>query len=287
MNIAVFADLHGRILLAFKIVARYQRETGQRIDLILQCGDVGVFPHLAGLDKGTRHHAAEDETELGFAKYFVAPQPEAEAVLAEVDCNVVCVRGNHEDHAYLDGLEQASRHACFPVDCYRRIRVLRTGIPYRASHNGQAINIVGIGRVGLPANMDRFRQPQHIQPHEIRRIENLDDLGIDVLLTHDGRLGFAKPGRGMEEIGLVLDLHRPRYHFHGHTGKPVERRVDTNGVTTVCKPSDFVWEGVGRNLRMAPGCLAVLTWNGADNHHLEVINARWLREYTPRTWRHL
>jgi hypothetical protein len=33
---AIFADLHGRILLAFKLVDHYQRETGQRMDLILQ-----------------------------------------------------------------------------------------------------------------------------------------------------------------------------------------------------------------------------------------------------------
>jgi hypothetical protein len=35
MNIAVLADVHGRILLAFKIIERYQQETGERIDLIL------------------------------------------------------------------------------------------------------------------------------------------------------------------------------------------------------------------------------------------------------------
>ena len=52
MRIAVFADVHGRILLAFKLVARYQRETGEHIDLILQCGDMGIFPDIATLDKG-------------------------------------------------------------------------------------------------------------------------------------------------------------------------------------------------------------------------------------------
>ncbi|GCE21451.1 hypothetical protein [Dictyobacter kobayashii] len=41
MNIAVFADLHGRLLLAFQLCARWQRETGEHIDLILQAGDLG------------------------------------------------------------------------------------------------------------------------------------------------------------------------------------------------------------------------------------------------------
>lgn len=41
MNIAVFADVHGRILLAFKLCARWEKETGEQIDLILQAGDMG------------------------------------------------------------------------------------------------------------------------------------------------------------------------------------------------------------------------------------------------------
>ena len=44
MNIAVFADVHGRILLTFMLCARWEQETGQRIDLILQAGDLGSFP---------------------------------------------------------------------------------------------------------------------------------------------------------------------------------------------------------------------------------------------------
>jgi hypothetical protein len=39
VNIAIFSDLHGRILLAFALCARWQRESGERIDLILQAGN--------------------------------------------------------------------------------------------------------------------------------------------------------------------------------------------------------------------------------------------------------
>ena len=66
MNIAVFADVHGRILLAFKLCARWQRETGRRVDLILQAGDLGAFPDLARLDRATLKHAGDGPTELGF-----------------------------------------------------------------------------------------------------------------------------------------------------------------------------------------------------------------------------
>lgn len=73
MNIAIFADVHGRILLAFKLVGRFQQETGEKIDLILQCGDMGIFPDPTKLDKATIRHAESDETELGFSEHFVEP----------------------------------------------------------------------------------------------------------------------------------------------------------------------------------------------------------------------
>ena len=65
MHIAVFADIHGRILLAFKLVDRYQREMGQHIDLILQAGDMGIFPDQSRMDKATVRHAQSDITESG------------------------------------------------------------------------------------------------------------------------------------------------------------------------------------------------------------------------------
>ncbi len=119
MNIAVLADTHGRILLAFKIVDRYQRETGKKIDLILQCGDMGIFPDVEKIDKATRRHAETDETELGFAQYFVEHTDEAESVLAQVDCDLLCVRGNHEDQEFLDDLEARSDNSSFPCDYYQ------------------------------------------------------------------------------------------------------------------------------------------------------------------------
>ncbi len=86
MNVAVFADVHGRILLAFKVVERYQRETGIQIDLILQCGDVGIFPDVHRLDKATLRHADEDDSELGFSQHFLYPNREADQVLSNLTC---------------------------------------------------------------------------------------------------------------------------------------------------------------------------------------------------------
>src|SRR6266436_811350 len=97
MNIAIFADLHGRVLLAFKLCARWQQETGEHIDLILQAGDLGYFPDRTRLDRATIRHAERDPTELGYLEHFVAARPEVGKALAGTSCPMIFVRGNHED----------------------------------------------------------------------------------------------------------------------------------------------------------------------------------------------
>ena len=91
--------------------------------------------------------------------------------------------------------------------------------------------MLGIGRVGSPVGETNAAKVKYIQEYERGRLLALNDVEFDVLLTHDGRPGFAKPGAGMVEIGRALDRYRPIYHFFGHMGKPFERRADSNGFT--------------------------------------------------------
>jgi hypothetical protein len=285
-RIAILADVHGRILLAFKLVDRYQHETGKHIDLIFQCGDMGIFPDRSRMDKATVRHAQADDTEVGFLEHFASPNPEAEAVLSRMDCNLICVRGNHEDHAHLDRLEADSQEAIFPVDCYRRIYVLKTGVVYDAAVPEGRLAVLGIGRVGAPVGETELGKAKYIQEYERARLLALDEAEFDVLLTHDGRPGFAKPGAGMIEIELVLDQYRPIYHFFGHTGQPFERRADPNGFTIASKMSDCEWEE-DRGKILKAGCFGVLHWHDRDHHELEIVAAPWIKEYTAHTWRYV
>jgi hypothetical protein len=93
MNIAVFADVHGRVLLAFKLCARWQQETGETIDLILQAGDLGAYPDISHLDRATIKHARKDPTELGFAEDFSQHNDEGTATLSQTNCPMWFVRG--------------------------------------------------------------------------------------------------------------------------------------------------------------------------------------------------
>jgi hypothetical protein len=56
----IFGDLHGRILPAFRLAVRWEREHGTRLDGLLQVGDLGYFPDPARLDKATARQAADD-----------------------------------------------------------------------------------------------------------------------------------------------------------------------------------------------------------------------------------
>src|SRR6478609_3529010 len=115
IRVAIFSDIHGKILLPFKLVDLYQKETGHTVDLILQCGDMGAYPHLENLDKATLKHAKNDRDEFGFHDDFVKADPVIQQFLNDLDIDMVCVSGNHEDHDYIDSIEQMQGHeSIFP-----------------------------------------------------------------------------------------------------------------------------------------------------------------------------
>ncbi len=288
MNIAVFADLHGRILLAFKLCARWEQETGEKLDLILQAGDLGAFPDKTRMDKATIRHARSDSTELGFLTHFVSAQPEVEAVLARLTCNMLFVRGNHEDHAWLDMLERETDAPTFPVDAYQRIYCLKTGVPYAFSPGAgaESITILGIGRIAQPPTSDP--KPKHIQPDELERLYQLGtQVAPDVLLTHDSAKDAIFAGSGMDEIRLLLDRYQPSYHLFGHYGGPCRQGTDANGKTHFCKLADLAWDPTNRGKILEPGAMGLLRWTDAQNHTFEVLDQPWLKEYNAFTWRYI
>lgn len=288
MNIAVFADVHGRILLAFTLCARWERETGERIDLMLQAGDLGVYPEMTSLDKATQRHAQADATELGFSEHFLRHDVEVAALLARTSCDLVFVRGNHEDHAWLDAREAQSIGPIFPIDAYRRIWCLKTGEPYTfRSGDTETITVVGVGRVGAPVGEREVRKAKYIQQNELERIYELDEQQFDVLLTHDAAHDDMSLGFGVEEIRLLLDQAKPAYHFFGHYGGSCLVRPDRNGSTLSCKLADLHWDPTDRGKRLEAGSMGILRWRHRNDYTFEVIDAPWLREYTAHTWRYV
>lgn len=284
MNIAVFADLHGRILLCFKLCARWERENGEKIDLIIQAGDLGAYPDQTRLDRATIKHMRKDPTELGFSNDFTIIRDEVAEQLAKTSCPMIFVRGNHEDHAWLDEIEAKVDKAIFPVDIYQRIYCMRTGIPHTFQKNDEAITLLGIGRIGaLPGETDD-KKSKYIQPYELERIYDSKELEFDILLSHDVALDFLSPNYGMEEIRLILDAYTPPYHFHGHTEEPAARRIDENGKTQVIKLADLHWNKSLARLPLEVGGMGILRWKDASNHSFSLVTSDWFTEYTAKSW---
>jgi hypothetical protein len=287
MNIAIFADLHGRILLCFKLCERWQRQTGEQIDLVLQAGDLGVFPDLSRLDKATIRHTQDDPSELGFVHDFADYKPEVAEQLANTTFPLVFVRGNHEDQEWLDALEYPTDGPLFAIDAYERIFCLKTGFPYTFNSGDESITILGIGRVAPPICEPNPAKLKYIQPHELERLYGLDKPDFDILLTHDSGLDSVKKGWGMEEIRLLLVAHKPPYHFHGHTEEPFTRRNDSNRTTTIYKMADLHWDKSSRGKPLEAGAMGILRWKDRLNHSFEVADQPWLKEYTANTWRYI
>lgn len=285
MNIAIFADLHGRLLLCFKLCARWQHTTGQTIDLILQAGDLGAFPDRSRLDRATVKFARDDPTELGFSQHFAQPQPEVQAVLTQTTCPLIFVRGNHEDHPWLDTLEQQSNQALFPIDAYQRVFCLKTGVPYTHQVGTQAVTILGIGRIAPRSVV--VGKGKYIQPYERERLAHLGPVPIDILLTHDSAADFVTPGYGLSEIRQVLATYQPAYHFYGHTGQPLNIRPYTNNLTTACKLTDLYWDTSHPAKPLLLGGMGILHWQNQQAHSFEVVDAAWWEEYTAYSWEHL
>ena len=69
INIAVFGDLHGHFTLMYRLLKRWEIENNENVDLILQIGDLGVFPPPYRLDKATMKfsvHATMVESRLAY-----------------------------------------------------------------------------------------------------------------------------------------------------------------------------------------------------------------------------
>lgn len=285
MNIAVFADLHGRILLCFLLCARWQQETGERIDAILQAGDLGAYPSEAGMDRATIRHGHLDATEFGFATDFTDYHEDVARALARTACPLIFVRGNHEDHSWLDRLERQSNldDPLFPIDAYRRVFCLKTSMPYTLRTEAASLVVLGIGRIGAPIGESEAK-PKYLQDYEMERLYALDTRALDVLLTHDVPPDSGERSYGMEEIRLVLDAHKPRYHFYGHTEGPFQQRLDSNGITTACRMADLSWQH-GTEGRLPPGAMGMLRWQSRSETTFEAVDAPWQDDYRIWNWR--
>jgi predicted phosphodiesterase len=279
MKVAIFADIHGKILLPFKLVDLYQKETGHKIDFILQCGDMGAYPDIENLDKATIRHAQYDRDELGFHDDFTKINPSIKSFLDELNLNMICVRGNHEDHDYLDDLENKQlQNSIFPIDIYGKVFVCKSGLKQKLETENEALTFVGIGRIG---DRKGRADKQFIQDYERKIIKKLLKTkdSFDILITHD-KASDSERGYGMAEIRTLLDNVVFHYHFYGHTGEPFKQETDDNGITQSIKIKELEFNNTGC---LEKGVMIILTKEN-EALSIEVVDQKLTNKMTKHNW---
>jgi hypothetical protein len=230
----IFGDLHGRILPAFRLAMRWEREHNLRLVGLLQVGDLGYFPDVTRLDKATARHAA-DPLELGTC-LVVEPNREADEVFhgeGGPPPTLWFTAGNHEDFTALAERERdgGRREASFAVDAYGFVRCIR---------DGRVETLPGPVRVGALWDIDdqapnaRRKTPERGRIRE-SSVTALAGSAFDGPNTHDGPRNAVLVGSGSERLGVLIDLARPAFAFFGHYGSRSGRVGGTTGETQVCQ----------------------------------------------------
>jgi len=278
----VFGDLHGRILPAFALALAWQREHGERLDGLLQVGDLGYFPDPTRLDKATQRHAQRDPLELG-AQLVACRSRQADALFAEPDLPEALwfTAGNHEDFDALQALTHGAGATAddFPVDYYGRVRCVR---------DGHVLGLPGGLRVGALWGIDdRAPNARRKTPARGRISQRSATLlsyeTFDVLLTHDSPRDAVLPDSGSDAISAVLHLARPALAFFGHYHGDGRLGGCDFGPSRVFHLHGLEFRGRGGTAEER--CAGVLRREGGDLR-FEYLAPDWLRTVTRHNWAH-
>jgi hypothetical protein len=278
----VFGDLHGRVLPAFRLALAWAREHNERLDGLLQVGDLGYFPDASRLDKATKRHVEKDPLELGVQR-VVAPSCEADAVFAEpgVPEAMWFTAGNHED---FDALEMMAHGAgCsaddFPIDCYQRVRCIR---------DGHVLDLPGGLRVGALWGIDDEapNARRNLLPRARIAARSVKALGcscFDVLLMHESPYDAMYPGAGSLGIDTIIQAAQPSFAFFGHYHIPGRLDEHDYGRTRVYHMQGLELRGRGGTAE--DSSVGVLRW-GEEGGSFAYLPPDWLHTFTRHNWLH-
>ena len=286
-TIAILGDLHGHLTLSYRLLKRWERETGRRVDCILQVGDLGAFPPPLKLDDATARFAKKDPDELGFMQYYEGTG-DAEDVFGpsapdhlRIDAGTYFIKGNHEDFEFLDGLPKDDRYPA-SVDAIGKLLYLRSGMVTAIEAGGIRLRVGALGGVALEGGPAR----NAVSPHYTARdLQNLAAHGknLDILLTHDVPYGAVYADAGSRDIHDFIRMEKPRYHFCGHYHED-GCELDVPGPTR-----SFLLNEVNfrRPSKLNRGCIGILTWPSPEESDFTLLDEPWLREYTRENYRRI
>ncbi len=301
LRLAILGDVHGHLTLGFRVLRRWQDETGHTLDVILQVGDLGAFPPPFRLDDATRRFAERDPDELGFAHYHEGGAEAAEifgpdALPARaLAAQMWFIKGNHEDFEFLVEVAAARRRAGAGRPAQRASLHIPGGRVVKLARRDRTLRIAALGGIADDGKPGRDPVSVHYTATEVRALRRA--MLIDVLLsthetTRDGPRGDRRPasevrgGRVAERVAeCCLRLGRPRrrdqlsaVHYHEHRPAPRDgrRRAELPSST----PSNFL-----RADRLNAGLHAPIPseWNDTQRHARRACSIRRGCASTPAT----
>jgi len=211
----------------YEIVAELEEQVGRQVDLVLQVGDLGVWPFSDRLDRATRNHGGAGEFSRWWKERKAAPRP------------TIFIPGNHEDFSHLlaEGGGELLPNLVF----------LPWGEVVTYVAGEESLRIGGVGGCYGPSDYDKSQlfgpARRHYTHSELQRlVRESEEADIDILLFHDAPAGpvhdmrctEGRPfGRTSQSAGLGECVARvsPRICLTGHMHFRTERWV--GGVCTV------------------------------------------------------
>lgn len=282
MLIAFIGDVHGCVFDALAAVLTLQRKQDRPFDLVVQVGDMGAYPEPERTDASTAAYIAIDHRQSDFARLLRADDSLAAALRrsrAELPGPIHFLRGNHEDFAYLSGLDVDPETRTASVDDHDVLRY----VP-----DGHVMDLDGV-RVGFLGGVEELTGPPGFDGERFDEFRSFAPGTIDILVTHEGPYGSSTGYRGdihgSRMITELLESLRPPFLVAGHAHQlsGPAKYADTMYLGLDGLVPSRRWYPDARGLNS--GCLGVLD---TERGTLEPVADDWLSEFeTPfdlRDW---
>ena len=219
--ICAAGDCHGQLDRMYDTFAHMEATVGRQVDLVLQVGDLGVWPDPDRLDRATRERGDIGDYARWATEGRAVPRP------------TLFVPGNHEDMSVLA--------ASPPPALLPGLHLLPWGRVVRWVAGDPEFRIAGLGGCFSPRSylMDELppSRRKHYRREEVRVLLREAPGSVDLLVTHDapagrfqdvrwrgpGHRNFRSQALGIAE--LVVHLH-PRLALHGHFHGRYERNIE-------------------------------------------------------------
>lgn len=260
MEIAFIGDVHGRVCHALSVLLVWQSERKRPFDLVVQVGDLGVFPDPRTGEVPYDRFEKWDPSVYDLARLILMDGVDATLpgrVREHLARPILVTPGNHDEFEAHRSLDEEEPGHPQPIDPHGIFEYVPDGFV----HQDRYVR-VGFCEAGDPGGLDS-------------RSED----AVDVLVSHEGGFGVDAESDGLapgpDAMLSFLKKRKPAFHVFGHFHHPVApRRV----YDTMCVQVASVVSDARRSQKpvVHEGCMGVLN---TGDWAFEFVTGDWLGSY--------